>query len=276
MRRSERLIRVTKELLSHPDNALTLTDLATRLSAAKSSLSEDVAIVREVLEQECEGTIETMAGATGGIRYRVQTASDKRNRFLDSVAQQLSDPARRLPGNFIYMSDVLGDPDILDFIGRLFAEQFAHASVNVVVTIETKGITLAMATARYLHVPLVIVRREHKLSEGPAISMHYVSGSERRVQSMSISKRAMPENARALIVDDFMRAGATVEAVQNLLAEFSVDVAGTAVFVATAEPTQKRVDDYFSLLTLTSAVQGEVLKLTPAFETGIINGAEGK
>jgi purine operon repressor len=266
MRKSERLIRVTKELLNHPDRAVTLTELATRLDAAKSSLSEDVAMVRSVLEQEQEGTVETIAGAAGGIRFRVQTPALERQSFLSSIAQQLSNPSRRLPGNFIYMSDVLGHPDVLDSIGRLFAEEFAHAFVNVVVTVETKGIPLAMATARYLHVPLVIVRREHKLSEGPAISMHYVSGSERRVQSMSVSKRTMPENARALIVDDFMRAGATVEAVQNLLAEFSVDVAGTAVFVATAEPIQKRIHSYFSLLTVMNGDKGETFTLYPTQE----------
>jgi len=257
LRRSERLIRLTKRLIDNPGLPISLSELADKFDSAKSSLSEDVSIVRDVLESGQEGTVETIPGAAGGVRYVVDVPEQERQQFLKELSLQLSEKSRILPGGFVYMSDVLGDPDVLDTIGRLFASAFAASGVNVVVTIETKGIPLAVATARYLHVPMVVVRREHKVTEGAAISMHYVSGSERRIQTMSISKRAMPEKARALIVDDFMRAGATAKAVVSLLAEFAVEVVGTAVFVATVEPEQKLVSDYLALLSLAQLEEGQ-------------------
>ncbi|GMA57133.1 hypothetical protein GCM10025858_16360 [Alicyclobacillus sacchari] len=137
---------------------------------------------------------------------------------------------------------------MLDFVGRLVSARFQDSGVNVVVTVETKGITLAASVARYLHVPIAIVRRDQRVTEGASLTTHYVSGSAKRIQTMSLSKRLVPSDARALIVDDFMRAGATARAVAQLLAEFDAEVVGTAVFMATAMPVAKMVDSYVALL----------------------------
>lgn len=263
MRRSERLIQVTRWLLERPNHPISLSDLSDHLGAAKSSLSEDVAMIRKVLEGEHLGTIASIQGAAGGVKYLTQVAPRTKTEFLQSMAQQLADPSRILPGGFLYMSDLLGDPLVLDYSGRLFAESFYDAGINVVVTIETKGIPLAVATARYLNVPVVIVRREHRVTEGAAVSVHYVSGSQRRIQTMSISKRAMPEAARVLIVDDFMQAGATVKAVVNLLAEFSAEVVGCAVLMATMEPAQKLIQDYVSLFSVGTLEEGKQVRVLP-------------
>jgi len=264
VRRSERLIQIAKRLVDHPNHVVSLGDLTVDAEVAKSTVSEDVALVRSVLEATQEGTIETIAGAGGGVKYCVALPTDARLRFLSEMCNVLTDPSRILPGGFIYMSDVLGNSDVLDRAGRLFAQEFADAGANVVVTIETKGIPLAVATAHYLNVPVVIVRREHKVTEGAQVSVHYVSGSAGRIQTMSISKRAMPQNARALIVDDFMRAGATAKAVVHLLAEFSAEVVGTAVFMATMEPQQKLVRFYTSLLTLGNVEEGHPVMVRPS------------
>ncbi|MCL6446185.1 MAG: pur operon repressor, partial [Alicyclobacillus sp.] len=140
MQRSERLIRLTKRLLDSPNRPMPLSELSVNLEAAKSSISEDVTAIRQALEAEQTGTIESLTGAAGGVLYRVALAPAAKLRFRDAMQQRLADPSRVLPGGFLYMSDVLGDPDVLDTVGRLFAERFASAGANVVVTVETKGI----------------------------------------------------------------------------------------------------------------------------------------
>ncbi|WAH37326.1 pur operon repressor [Alicyclobacillus dauci] len=248
MQRAERLIRLTQLMMERPLHAISLASLAEQWGVAKSSLSEDVATIRQTIADAERGTVETLVGVQGGVRLRSGVPTDERVTFLNNLARTLSEPGRVLPGDFVYMSDVLGDPYVLDTVGRLVAMQFADKAVNVVVTVETKGITLATATARHLNVPIAIVRRDQRVTEGAAISTHYVSGSTRRIQTMSLGKRAMPSEACALIVDDFMRAGATARAVVDLLKEFSAEVVGTAVFMATSQPTTKMVNDYFTLL----------------------------
>lgn len=247
MQRSERLIRLTQLLMERPLHAISLAQLADEWSIAKSSLSEDVAVIRRIIAESSRGSVETIVGVQGGVRYRAGVPEAEARSCLLKLAEKISEPGRVLAGDFVYLSDILGNPDVLDLVGRLVSRQFADKGINVVVTVETKGITLATATARHLNVPIAIVRREQRVTEGAAISTHYVSGSTRRIQTMSLGKRAMPKDARALIIDDFMRAGATARAVSDLLKEFEAQVVGTAVFMATSQPTKKMVDDYFTL-----------------------------
>lgn len=248
LQRSERLIRLTQLLVECPREAVSLAHLSEAWGVAKSTLSEDIAIIRQTLRDASSGRVETLVGVQGGVRFHSDVPDEEAAHALLDLATILSQPGRVLPGDFVYMSDVLGDPHVLDVIGRLVSSRFDGLGVNVVVTVETKGITLATAVARHLNVPVAIVRRDQRVTEGAAISTHYVSGSTHRIQSMSLGKRAMPPAAKALIVDDFMRAGATARAVVDLLREFDAQVLGTAVFMATSQPEAKMVDTYFALL----------------------------
>lgn len=249
MRRSERIVRLTQILMDQPHRVLSLTEMAEKLSSAKSSLSEDLAIIREVMEAEGLGTLETQAGAAGGVRYVPGYREDLGLAFVERIARVLGEGDRILPGGFLYMSDVLGQPDVLDTAGKMFAARFRSSGAEHVVTVETKGIPLAVATARYLNIPMVVVRRDHKVTEGSAVSINYVSGS-RRIQTMSLSRRSMPENTKVLIIDDFMKAGGTAKAVADLMGEFKAAVVGVGVFMSTVEPEQKMIENYVSLATL--------------------------
>jgi purine operon repressor len=249
MRRSERIVRLTQILLEQPHRVLSLTEMADKLSSAKSSLSEDLAIIREVMEAEGIGTLETQAGAAGGVRYVPGFREDLGLQYIQKISEILGSGERILPGGFLYMSDVLGDPMLLDTAGKMFAARFKDSGAEYVVTVETKGIPLAVATARYLNVPMVVVRRDHKVTEGSSVSINYVSGS-RRIQTMSLSRRSLPEKTKVLIVDDFMKAGGTAKALIDLMREFQVEVVGIGIFMSTEEPQEKMISDYVSLATL--------------------------
>jgi len=85
--------------------------------------------------------------------------------------------------------------------------RFASLAPDYIMTVETKGIPLAFATARAANLPLVTVRRGSKVTEGSSVSINYVSGSTHRIQTMSLPRRAIPSGAKVLIIDDFMKAG---------------------------------------------------------------------
>lgn len=68
-RRSERLIDMTNYLLDHPRQLVPLTFFAERYESAKSSISEDLAIVKETFEQRGIGTLQTVPGASGGVKF---------------------------------------------------------------------------------------------------------------------------------------------------------------------------------------------------------------
>ena len=66
LKRSERLVDMTQYLLSKPHTLIPLTTFAERYGAAKSSISEDLAIIKDVFESEGLGELQTLAGAAGG------------------------------------------------------------------------------------------------------------------------------------------------------------------------------------------------------------------
>jgi len=250
IRRNERLAAMTRILVESPNKIFTLGTFCDMFGAAKSTLSEDIDILRGVFAQFHLGQLDTVTGAAGGVRYRpVLTPEDAYNAVKD-LAQKLNAPGRVLPGGFVYMADILAQPEIVERMGTIIASHFYRTEPDVVLTMETKGIPVAMMTARALGVPMVIVRRDSKVYEGPAVNINYLSGSGGRVETMSLSRRAVKEGQRALIVDDFMRAGGTARGMVDMMREFSVTVVGVCVLAATQEPAKKRIDGVKSLLVI--------------------------
>lgn len=249
-RRSARLVDMTRHLLQHPNTLVPLSFFCEQYESAKSSISEDLHIIKESLETGGYGTVRTTAGAQGGVTYVPAAGQEEARAVLEDLSKKLEMSERLLPGGYLYMTDILGLPRYVNTIGRLFATVFSPQHVDLVMTMETKGIPLAYSVASQLNVPVVIVRRNAKITEGSTVSINYVSGSQKRIQSMVLSRRSIQPNARVLIIDDFMKAGGTIRGMTSLLNEFEARLAGIGVFVEAKEVDERLVDEYVSLLRL--------------------------
>ncbi|MUG48220.1 pur operon repressor [Paenibacillus woosongensis] len=266
LKRSARLVEMTRFLLSRPHHLIPLTTFAQRYGAAKSSISEDLAIIKEVFESEGMGELHTLAGAAGGVKYIPKVSQEHALTFINQLCEKLSQPDRILPGGYLYMSDLLGQPALMNEAGKLFATVFADCEIDCVMTVETKGIPLAYATGAELNLPVVLVRRDHQVTEGSAVSINYVSGSHKSLHTMTLSRRALKEKSRVLIMDDFMKAGGTIQGMVDLLAEFNAEVAGVGVLVESGEieSEQRLLQDYVSLAALTVVdAKGKEIKVEP-------------
>ena len=252
LKRSARLVEMTQYLLAKPHVLVPLTVFADRYASAKSSISEDLTIIKEVFETEGIGELHTLAGAAGGVKFVPKMSRDGALALVNGVCRLLEQPERLLPGGYLYMSDILGQPAIMNEIGRTFASVFGDRPIDVVMTVETKGIPLAYATAAHLNLPVVIVRRDPKVTEGSSVSINYVSGSNKRIHTMTLARRALKSKANVLIVDDFMRAGGTARGMMDLLQEFEATVQGVGVLVEAGGVDEEEllVDDYVSLARL--------------------------
>ncbi|MCY8303109.1 pur operon repressor [Bacillus spizizenii] len=251
-RRSGRLVDLTNYLLTHPHELIPLTFFSERYESAKSSISEDLTIIKQTFEQQGIGTLLTVPGAAGGVKYIPKMKQAEAEEFVQTLGQSLENPERILPGGYVYLTDILGKPSVLSKVGKLFASVFAEREIDVVMTVATKGIPLAYAAASYLNVPVVIVRKDNKVTEGSTVSINYVSGSSNRIQTMSLAKRSMKTGSNVLIIDDFMKAGGTINGMINLLDEFNANVAGIGVLVEAEGVDERLVDEYMSLLTLST------------------------
>ena len=254
LKRSSRLVEMTQYLLCRPHTLISLTAFAERYQSAKSSISEDLAIIKEVFEEEGIGELHTLAGAAGGVKYIPLMDNSSALAIIKNTCAELEQPDRVLPGGYLYMTDMLGQPDLLADLGKMFATAFAKRKIDVIMTVETKGIPLAYATAACLNLPVVIVRRDNKVTEGPAVSINYVSGSTKRIQTMSLARRALKEHSHVLIIDDFMKAGGTIQGMMDLLYEFKATVAGVGVLVESGEVEleERLLEDYVTLAKVTA------------------------
>lgn len=249
-KRSERIVYMTQYLINNPNKLVPLTYFVTKFEQAKSSISEDVQIIKDTLVKEGLGTVETISGASGGVKYRPQMQKDEAQVVIDEVISLLQEKERLLPGGYLFLSDLMGNPALLKRVGRLIATIYMQEELDAIVTIATKGISLANAVASVLNLPVVVIRKDNKVTEGSTVSINYVSGSTRKIETMVLSKRTLKEHSNVLIVDDFMRAGGSINGVMNLMNEFKAHVKGVSVLVESKEVKQRLIEDYTSLVRL--------------------------
>ncbi|MFV0556590.1 MAG: pur operon repressor [Lactovum sp.] len=248
MRRSERLVDMTDYLLKKPFQLLKLNYFTTRYNSSKSTISEDLEIVRQVFEEREVGRLETLKGTSGGVIFTPDISDGRSRKSAEEIKVLMHQKDRILPGGYIYLSDILGHPKNLKKIGQILAHEFLNSRVDAVMTIATKGIPIAQSVAERLNVPFVIVRRDPKVTEGATLSVNYMSGSSAKVESMVLSKRALSAGQRVLIVDDFMKGGGTLNGMKSLVYEMDCIVAGVSVFIEGPFRGERPIKDYKSML----------------------------
>jgi purine operon repressor len=260
--RAERLVDMTNYLLENPYKIVTLSQFADRYQSAKSSISEDIGIVRKTLKMR-SGDLETISGASGGVRFIPYMPEHLAEKFAKEMFDLVNDETRVLPGGYIYLSDILARPDVLRKFGRLIASQYRNDDIQAVLTVATKGVPIAIAVAQQLNVPYVIARSDpNKVTEGPTLSTPFTSGSSGAVKKLELSTRSLDKGQNIIIVDDFMKAGSTFVGLLNLAKQFEAKVKGIAVFAEGRVHQEREIKDFTSLIHVdTNLDSGEIIKV---------------
>lgn len=241
--RQERLIILSQELIKRAGELISLDELAEKYKIARSTISEDLSLIREALEVWGMGEMQSSSGVGGGVRFVPIIGSDEARKFLEKIKCRLEERGRVLPGGFLYTTDLLTHPNVTSKFGEIFTTVFSKVSPDVIVTMETKGIPTAIMTAKYMGIPLVIIRRENRPTEGSTVSINYISGSTQKVQLMTLGRRSLEGGERAIFIDDFLRGGGTVRGAIALLKEFNAQVVGVGIVILGSP----KVKDAFSI-----------------------------
>ncbi len=250
MKKNERICAITKILAEHPNQVMTYNYFCQLFDASKTSVCEDVAVVKNTFELMKTGRIETVPGAAGGVRYLPVITEKEEKAILLEIADLLMDPKRQIQGGFVYYSDILSSPYYAERLGKIIAGKYIDQGVQHVVTTETKGISVALESARVLNVPMTVIRRTNKVTEGATTSMNYVSGSSSKINTMYLSRRIDLEGKKVLVIDDFMKGGGTAKGMMNLMEEVGAEVVGPCVIFVAEAPEEKLVKSYRHLLSI--------------------------
>lgn len=262
-KRNERIAVMAHALITSPNQIVSYGRFCDLFGAAKSTISEDVSILEETLHKYGLGELSTVAGAAGGVRYRPILARKQALTFVTALAQSLSSKERVLPGGFLYLSDVLSDPALCRQMGTILAGEFYDAGADFVLTMETKGIPVALTTAEALNVPLIIARRANKIYEGSSVSIAFPTGNG-GTENMSLSRRAVRTGQKALIIDDFIQKGGTASGMVALMQEFDVDVVGMGFVLSRDHQDKRLVSDIKALMTFSMDDEDEQPVVKPA------------
>lgn len=271
LKKVHRLAAISKILADNPNKIITFNYFSEKFSSAKSTISADISLIKLIFEDQKLGKVITIPGAAGGVKFIPVVYKEECLSFLNMLCDKLSSKERILPGRFLYLIDLIYDPFIVEKIGKIFATVVDYSKADYLVTIETKGIPVAIMTAKVMNLPLLIIRKNTKISEGPSINITYVTGKNNsKIQTMSLPIKSIKKGSKVIILDDFMRGGGTLKGMQELMSEFSVEVISNIVIISTNEPETKKIYNYESLLLLDE--HGETNTLKPSLS--IINKLE--
>ena len=68
---------------------------------------------------------------------------------------------------------------------------------------------------------------------------------------MTLAKRSsLPEGSNVLIIDDFMKAGGTIQGMMSMLEEFKANVVGIGVLVESTDIEERLINNFVSLIRL--------------------------
>ena len=247
LKRSERIVVMTEYLLKNPNKLIPLTYFVSKFNQAKSSISEDIYIIKNGFKEENIGEVRTLAGVSGGVIFTPTLVEEDAKEILDGFLEKISGGNRLLAGGYIFMSDIIGDPSLMNKLARVVATVYKNKEVDAVVTVATKGIPVAYAIASILNKPVIIIRRDNKVTEGTTVAINYVSGSTKKIETMILSKRSLNTGSKVLLVDDFMRGGGVLTGMESLMNEFDVDVVGKVIITQCFDSSREHEDDYLYL-----------------------------
>ena len=248
MKRTARVSYIIQTLNETPNKLYPLSYFSQKLKVAKSSISEDISVAKEVVSTLETGTIQTISGPLGGVIFKPHISDIEINRFQNEICKTLSNNNRFLGNGFIYTSDIMFNPNVAENFAKIFFRKFKDKNIDYVATIETKGIPLAMMTAKLLNVPLIVVRRASKISEGTAVSINYFSGTSNIIQKMTLAQKSIHGSGNAIIIDDFMRGGGSIKGITELLSEFEIKVVGVGVAIVATKPKYKKINQFTPVL----------------------------
>lgn len=124
------------------------------------------------------------------------------------------------------------DAELMESIGKRFAEVFADQGITKVVTIEASGIAPAMYAAQALKVPMIFARKAKSLTMSEELLTSSVYSFTKQVTSqISISKKFLTEADTVLIIDDFLANGQAAKGLVELCQQAGATVSGIGILI---------------------------------------------
>jgi adenine phosphoribosyltransferase len=137
------------------------------------------------------------------------------------------------PGVRIAVLNILGDTELVQACANALADKLSKYAYDILVTAEAKSIPLAHALSVHTTKPYVILRKIYKPYMGVALSAetHSITTGKPQMLYLDEKDHNLIRGNRAVILDDVISTGSTLEGMRRLMEKAGAEVvAEAAVF----------------------------------------------
>lgn len=160
------------------------------------------------------------------------------------------------------------DFELMQEIGKVFADKYKEAGITKVVTIEASGIAPAVYAAQALGVPMIFAKKAKNITMTEGILTAEVYSFTKQVTSqVSIVSRFLSNDDTVLIIDDFLANGQAAKGLLGIIGQAGAKVAGIGIVI------EKSFQDGRDLLEKTGVPVTSLARIK-AFENGRVVFAE--
>ncbi|HGD0740961.1 TPA: xanthine phosphoribosyltransferase [Streptococcus agalactiae] len=160
------------------------------------------------------------------------------------------------------------DFELMQEIGKVFANKYKEAGITKVVTIEASGIAPAVYAAQALGVPMIFAKKAKNITMTEGILTAEVYSFTKQVTSqVSIVSRFLSNDDTVLIIDDFLANGQAAKGLLEIIGQAGAKVAGIGIVI------EKSFQDGRDLLEKTGVPVTSLARIK-AFENGRVVFAE--
>jgi adenine phosphoribosyltransferase len=159
--------------------------------------------------------------------YEIEIAGKKRKLRLFEIK----------PGVRIAILNILGDTELVQACAKALSKKLKGVQYDVIVTAEAKSIPLAHALSVESRKPYIILRKSYKAYMGSALVAETLSITTGKPQTLILDEKDhdLVKGKLALILDDVISTGSTLQGMRMILEKAGAQVAGEAAILTEGE-----------------------------------------
>ena len=140
-----------------------------------------------------------------------------------------------LPGNVLNVDSFLNhqiDVALVDAMGKEFYDLFSSYPVNKILTVESSGIAIACAAARYFKVPVVFAKKGSNANVGSDVYSAEVFSFTKGVScTINVSRKYLTPEDSILIIDDFLANGEACNGLISMIEAAGATLSGIGIAI---------------------------------------------